>query len=334
MNKQPLLTVIVACYNLEQYVDKCVSSIVAQTYQNLEIILINDGSVDQTGERCDEWQKKDQRIRVIHKPNEGLSYVRKTGIENATAEYVTFVDVDDWLSTDMYADMMSAMLSTNSDIAQCGYCMVHEEASLLPQLKRKGEVEIINREEGVLLILDDKKWNSFLWNKIFKKCLFDHVVFHKDLNLGEDFISHNLFHHASQTVYLPDEYYFYNQRKGSMLNHNSISSRMKSQYDFSQAIYSRYLFVERHPQYHRILQDAKKRVVYHGFRFLHDMVAYPQYACDEWFETQTRQLRSIDLPRKNMLSVGLKFDLFLLKIHPICFKIFRKMYYIFKEYDR
>ena len=106
MNNQPLLTVIVPCYNVEKYVDKSVASVVGQTYNNLEILLINDGSTDQTRERCDEWQKKDQRIRVINKQNEGLSYVRKTGIENATAEYVTFVDVDDWISLDMYADMM------------------------------------------------------------------------------------------------------------------------------------------------------------------------------------------------------------------------------------
>ena len=88
---QPLLTIIVPCYNVEKYIDKCVSSIATQTYSNLEILLINDGSTDQTGAICDKWQTKDERIRVIHKQNEGVSYARKTGVENATAEYVTFV---------------------------------------------------------------------------------------------------------------------------------------------------------------------------------------------------------------------------------------------------
>ena len=332
MENPPLLSVIVPCYNLEEYVDKCVSSIVGQTYSNLEILLIDDGSSDNTGVLCDLWQEKDQRIRVVHKPNEGLSYARKTGIEHTTADYVTFVDVDDWISPDMYADMMSALLTTHSDIAQCGYCMVYDETSSPPlHQNRSAKFEIVSREEGVLLILDDKKWKSFLWNKIFKKRLFDHVTFHKGLNLGEDFISHDLFHQASQSVYLPDEYYFYNQRKGSMLNSNNISSKMKKEYDFSQAIYSRYLFVTQHPQYHRMLQDAQKRVIIHGFRFLRDMMVYPKSASKEWFDTQARQLRSIAVPRKNILSRGLKLDLFLLKIHPKCFIIFRKLYYMIKK---
>ena len=102
----PLLSVIVPCYNVEKYLDKCIASIGAQTYANLEIILIDDGSADRTGELCDVWQARDPRIKVIHKQNEGSSYARKTGVENATAEYFAFVDSDDWIDPYMYSDMI------------------------------------------------------------------------------------------------------------------------------------------------------------------------------------------------------------------------------------
>ena len=326
MNNQPLLAVIVACYNLEQYVDKCVSSIVAQTYSNLEILLIDDGSTDQTGERCDLWQEYDPRIRVIHKQNEGLSYVRKTGIENTKAEYVTFIDVDDWISPDMYADMMSALLSTNSDIAQCGFTLLNDETAHPPIQKRGARHEIVNREEGVLLILEDKKWRSFLWNKIFKKHLFDHVMFQKDLNLGEDFISLDLFHHASQSVYLPDEYYYYIRRKGSMVNANNISSKLKMYYDFSRAFYSRYLFVEQHPQYHCALPIVKFQAVNSGIILLHNLHLYPKYYNNDYFKDISKQICSIPFTRKDKLKRSLKIQLFILRISPKLYMMMKTLY--------
>ena len=336
MNNQPLLTVIIPCYNVEKYIDKCISSVVAQTYSNLEILLVNDGSTDETEKICDAWQEKDSRIRVIHKQNEGASYARKTGIEHATADYVTFVDSDDWIDKNMYSDMMTALLDTNSDIAQCGYCKVFEDGRIEnhPDESKNDSFEVIGREEGVLLILEDEKWKSFMWNKIYKKRLFDHVVFPKELDVAEDFINHSLFHNASQSVYLPNVYYFYYQRDGSLLNYNTIQSKIIHKYHFSQNLYSRYLFVQQHPQYHSILHNIKERNVNHGFISLRYMVGYPQYACDEWFKTQVRQIRSIALSRKNVLPLGTKLDLFLLKIHPICFIMFRKLYYLFKKCDR
>ena len=332
MKHQPLLSVIVPCYNLELYVDKCVSSIVGQTYSNLEILLIDDGSVDSTYIKCDEWAEKDQRIRVIHKQNEGLSYARKTGVENATAEYVTFVDVDDWIDKNMYTDMMSALLSTHSDIAQCEFCKIFEDGRIEHRNPEKtGSIEVVGREEGVLLILDDKKWNSVLWNKIFKKHLFQHVIFYQNYNLGEDFISHDLFHHAYQTVFLSDEYYFYFQREDSMLRARTISSKMRSQYQFAEATYDRYLFVKKHTQYHSMLQDMKERTMVEGVISLREMVVFPQLTLADSFHSLAKRLKTIPLSKKDSISVGFKLDLFLLKLHPDFYKMIRKIYGFVKK---
>ena len=327
-NEQPLLSVIVPCYNAEKYIDKCISSIIGQTYPNLEILLIDDGSVDNTGSLCDAWQKQDTRIQVIHQQNAGSSYAKKKGVESATAEYISFVDVDDWIDKNMYADMMSALLSTNSDIAQCGYCKVYENGNIEHCSKESdtGSIEIVGGVEGVLLILDDKKWKSYLWNKIFKKILFDHVVFPKDMNRGEDMISHDLFHHASQSVYLPDEYYFYYQSDGSLLRTDSISSQIKLQYQYAQNVYSRYLFVQKYPQYHSMLQAIKEKTMVEGIITLRQMVAYPQYTSDEHFQLQAQWLRKIPLSKRDALSRGFKLDILLLKIHTGLYKMVRKLY--------
>jgi len=331
-NESPLLTVIVPCYNAEKYIDRCVSSIVGQTYPNLEILLIDDGSADNTGALCDTWQKQDSRIRVVHQLNAGSSYTRKKGIESATADYVTFVDADDWIDKNMYAGMMSALLSTNSDIAQCGFCIVNENASPLNHIKKRVEKpEIVGREEGVLLILDDKKWKSYMWNKIFKKHLFDHVVFPKDMNRGEDMICHDLFHHASQCVYLPGEYYYYFQSVGSLLRTQDVESQIKLQYQYAQNVYSRYLFVKKYPQYHSMLQTIKERAMVEGVITLRQMVAYPQFTSGEHFQLQSKWLRAIPLSKNDALSFGFKLDIFLLKIHPKLYKLVRKFYTFIKK---
>ena len=109
MSREPLLSVIIPVYNVEEYLGKCVDSILNQTYSNLEIILINDGSKDGSGSICDIYGQKDPRVRVIHKENGGLSSARNTGMEAAAGEYITFVDSDDWIEEDAYAHLMELM---------------------------------------------------------------------------------------------------------------------------------------------------------------------------------------------------------------------------------
>ena len=327
-NHQPLLTVIVPCYNVEKYVDKCISSIVNQTYSNLEILLIDDGSTDTTGTLCDAWQERDQRIRVIHKQNEGLSYARKTGVENTDAEYVAFVDSDDWIDPNMYADMMSAMISTDSDIAQCEFCEVFEDGRLEHHSpdSNANSFEIVGREEGVLLIVHDDKWKSFMWNKIFKKHLFDHIVFPKG-RVYEDYpIMHSLFHHASLSVYLSAEYYFYYRRSDSITNSKSLAAKMKNSFDFSEARLERYLFIRQHSEYHKVLPFIQREAIIKGIGFLRMMMIHPQYFSKEEIADRVEQLRSIPFPRGEKLQRGVKIELCLLKISPKIYKFLRAFY--------
>jgi len=326
----PLLTVIVPCYNIEKYVDKCISSIVNQTYTNLEILLIDDGSTDNCGAICDEWQERDSRVRVIHKQNEGLAYARKTGVENATAAYITFVDGDDWIDHEMYATMMEALLSTGSDIAQCGVCMVYEEDGRMVHLDNEfktGAFEIIGRIEGVLLILENKKWHSWMWNKIFKKHLFEGIIFPKGRGYGEDFIAHYLFHKANQSVFTSDEYCYYLQRTGSIVNtQNDVQKMITNHVDFFEACYDRFCFVEQHPEYHSALDNAKIWTLVLGICLLRNMIVYPHYFQSDYFYKTAKQLRPISVNNHLPLHRRLKTEFYLLNINPKLYKFFRTLY--------
>ena len=328
MNHQQLLSVIVPCYNVEKYLDKCISSIVNQTYTHLEILLINDGSTDETGARCDSWQAKDRRIRVIHKENEGSSYARKTGAESATGEYIAFVDADDWIDAGMYADMMTALLTTGSDIAQCDVCEIFEDGRMVHRSNehKTGNFEVVKRTEGVLLILEDNKWRSWMVNKIYRKHLFEGIEFPKGRGFGEDFIAHHLFHKASQTVYLHREYYFYFKRKGSITQAQNIPAEMKSQRDYSDAYFDRYSFVKQHPEYHSALASVKYMTNCAGIHLLRNMIVNPQYFTSDYFYAKSEQLRSISLNQGDKLGRRLKIDFYLLKISPGLYKILRSFY--------
>jgi glycosyltransferase involved in cell wall biosynthesis len=276
---------------------------------------------------CDAWQAKDSRIRVIHKHNEGSSYARKTGIENATAGYVTFVDADDWIDPDMYAGMMTALLSTGSDIAQCGVCEVHENGHMVHRGNEDkiGTFEIVQRVEGALLILEDGKWRSWMWNKIFKKQLFDHIVFPKGRGFGEDFITLELFHKAKQTVYLHSDYYFYLQRGGSITNSKSIPTEMKNQRDYFEAYYDRYVFVRQHPEYQNAMIAVKYMTICVGMNMLRNMMVHPQYFPNECFYEKAEQLCSIPLTQGDRLQRSIKMNLLVLKISP-------KIYFFLKSF--
>ena len=328
---QPLLSVIVPCYNSGNYMDKCIASIVSQTYTNLEILLVNDGSTDQTGKKCDTWQERDTRIRAIHKQNEGPSFARRTGIEYMTGDYVAFVDSDDWIDTAMYAGMMEALLSTGSDIVHCDYCHVYEdgriEASPLSQFKKSvDKPEVFERQEGVLMLLEGNVIQSFMWNKIFKKKLFESIVFPKDLFFEDVYIMHYLMHNAEKSVHLNEVYYFYYQRTGSTCNPDTIEKTVQSNLYWAMAHYDRYLFTARNPQYHKALQNVKEKMLYRGLIFLRNLVDYPNILPNETYKQQSRLLKSVPLSYHDR-SFFLKIDFLILKIAPCCYKPFYAIFY-------
>ena len=151
MNSQPKISVIVPVYKTEGLLDRCVESIVGQTYKNLEIILVDDGSPDNCPAMCDEWAEKDSRIRVIHKENGGVSSARNAALDIATGDYIGFVDSDDWIEPEMYASLIRKISESGKNIALCSYYAV-EISRERNECRCVADKEVLDRDDYFVLL--------------------------------------------------------------------------------------------------------------------------------------------------------------------------------------
>ena len=215
------LSVIVPVYNVEQYLEKCLDSIVSQTYKNLEIILVNDCSTDSSYEICLEYAKKDERMIIINKQkNEGLGCARITGIKSASGEYIGWVDSDDWIAADMFAELIQIALKYNADIVQCKRFLVRENRTL--QISDTGEVEIHDNVSAVRSFLYRKSIDTSYCTKIFASRLFDEVsISQSRINEDEDSMHKLIF--KSRIVIFYDKSFYYNRLRTDSLSAGSLS---------------------------------------------------------------------------------------------------------------
>lgn len=163
-----LISVIVPIYKVEKYLDCCVRSIVEQTYQNLEIILVDDGSPDNCPAICDEWAKKDHRIKVIHKENGGLSDARNAGMAIASGEYISFIDSDDSVEPSFLSDLYEALIKHNADIAECAVSYVDESGAEIRH-RSAAEISVMDKMEALhRLVLENGVYQT-VWNKLYRR---------------------------------------------------------------------------------------------------------------------------------------------------------------------
>ena len=207
-----LVSIIVPVYNTEKYLSKCLNSILEQTYKNIEIILINDGSTDDSLKVCKEYEKKDKRIKLINKENEGLSATRNLGILTAKGKYIGFIDSDDFIESDMFNNLYEDMVNNNSDIS---ICKITNSDEYLHENK-KNEVKILNNKEAILKLLYDQEINNYVCNKLIKKEMFKNIKFPEGRKFEDLAIMHCLIEKAKTITF--DDYigYHYIQRKGSI----------------------------------------------------------------------------------------------------------------------
>ena len=217
--EQPLITVAVTIYNIKDYLQRSIESVCNQNYKNLEILLVDDGSTDGSALVCDEYEKKDSRIRAIHKKNGGPSEARNVAIEQAKGEYIAFVDGDDWIDADMYENMYLAMKKANVDLAVCAYKEVSVSHVADPTNdtiiyfdKDEALESFIKEEEDVCI-------QNAAWNKLFKRELLKELRFPVGKLYEEIVFTTKLLHEAKSVVYLNQGYYNYVvDRVGSIMN--------------------------------------------------------------------------------------------------------------------
>lgn len=179
-----MISIVIPIYNVEPYLRRCVDSVLAQTYTDLEIILVDDGSPDGCGAICDEYAAKDTRIKVIHQKNRGLSGARNAGLELATGEYVAFLDSDDYVDTTMYEKLLKVLEENDADIAECGYRWVKPDVTY--DRENTGKVDIYTNLEALeKLYFGDQMFGGLsivVWNKLYRARLLDDLCFAQGLN--------------------------------------------------------------------------------------------------------------------------------------------------------
>lgn len=218
--KNALLSVIIPVYNVQSYLNDCLNSVVNQTYQNLDIILIDDGSTDGSSFLCDEWGRKDSRIRVIHQKNTGVSNARNTGIRHSTGEYITFVDPDDLLHPEMYEIMMNSFENDSIDMVMCREYAFYKDETLPKNQPLYHKKEYLSQQQlASLFLLDFTGIITWVWNKVFKKEIMEHASFPNDYIASEDtvFIA-SLLKKIQNVVFLQDKLYYYRQQDSSIMH--------------------------------------------------------------------------------------------------------------------
>jgi len=217
------ISVIIPVYNVEPYLKKCLDSVVTQTYKEIEIILVDDGSTDGSGPICDEYAAQDKRIRVIHKRNGGLSDARNVGLDRCSGRYVTFIDSDDYVASDYVERLYRILVEYNADIAVCDYFEFYGDEPV--QTPEKGEKIIVFDKLQALEQLYGKYSTQLTvaWSKLYKTELFKDLRFpvgkvHEDM-----FMAHRVLYKSHIVVFTTKQSYFYRRRKGSITNRRFTS---------------------------------------------------------------------------------------------------------------
>lgn len=218
MNK---ISIIVPVYNVEKYIKRCVDSLLEQTYSDIEIILVDDGAKDNSGSLCDDLAKNDDRIKVFHKENGGLSSARNYGIEKATGDYVCFVDSDDYVSPDYCRKMIEVSQSENADIVVCNYIRFSGERCT-ESIDSTDAYQVFNRVDALknLYALDGERY-TLAWNKLYKRSVIADIRYPESLINEDEFTTYKFLLNADKIVTMDDVLYFY------FKNDNSITTNAK-----------------------------------------------------------------------------------------------------------
>ncbi len=241
LQKKPLVSIIMPIYNVSDYLKRSLDSIVEQDYENLDIILVDDGSTDGSGDICDAYRKKDSRILTLHKENGGQASARNVGLQYSRGELIAFIDSDDVVSPEYISRMLRVMQEKQCDIVQCGYARVlaNDEQVLL------GNFSLVTDGVRIQRYLYDKRYNpepyDVLWNKLYKRELWEGIRF-PDGRIHEDYaIAYRVFYKAERIAVIPDILYYYTIREGSTMRTRTVKSLL----DWRQAEKERWQFYRR-----------------------------------------------------------------------------------------
>lgn len=323
---KPRLSIIVPVYNVEKYLDKCLSSILSQTFTDFELILVDDGSTDGSGEICDRYAESDNRIHVIHKKNGGLSSARNQGIIIAQGEYIGFCDSDDWVQPDMYKELMSAALNGNADMAICRLQRITTQGVVSETIGYANYCTLDNCM-ATKEILCDELMPSYAVNKIYKKELFNGIEYPLDRYFEDTATTYKLVSRANKVAVTPYIGYNYLYNPNSLCNNKSIdySKIVKREYDNALAFGERYMFCKNQES----LSDV--RVICADKAYMR-MRAFLHLQAHKGFELSIKQKAEISDIMSSFSLCDLKNFSLMQKLDVILYRYFRPMLFLYLRF--
>ncbi len=229
----PAISVIVPIYDVEEYLPKCLKSLICQSYTDIEILLIDDGSSDSSSQICDTFAAADSRVKVFHTSNKGISAARNLGIEKAKGDYLMFVDGDDWVEPDFCAVPLGVALQENADVVMFGFSKEGSKLESFTKPVYKGELSFEDRFR-----LYEELYSVYSWNKVYKRELFDDIKFPEGYYYEDTPVAYRIIHKSAKMWYIDDALYHYRTRSGSITStkthekaNNHYETRMMAIYD-------------------------------------------------------------------------------------------------------
>lgn len=239
------ISVIVPVYKVEAYIEQCIDSILSQTYKNLEVILVDDGSPDCCPQICEEYALRDSRVKVVHKYNGGLSDARNFGMREATGEFISFVDSDDYIDIHMYETMMNGLHENECDIVECHcvkFCDIEKPDAIISD-----EVQILNSKEWLTESGLGEFISCVVWNKIYRRSLFQNIEFPVGRHYEDEATTYKVIYKAEKILRMNSAYYFYRQREGSI---TQLKASQRELDEKKQALEEKYLFFKEKQEVH------------------------------------------------------------------------------------
>lgn len=238
------ISVIIPIYNVEEYLRRCIESVIRQTFTDIEIILVNDGSTDNSGQIVEDYKTKDARIKVIHKVNGGLSDARNIGMMHAGGKYIFFLDSDDWIAEDTLQLLLNYMEKYEADIVTCGFYYAYDNDLWIDRcyLESSDEVFILNNKEGMKALLENKIVKNFAWGKLYKKEIIQDIPFEKGILFEDVYWQPQVFARSNRCIVTKEAKCYYYQRAGSIVGEFNIRKldmlrELQKRHQFIQSYY-------------------------------------------------------------------------------------------------
>lgn len=282
---EELISIIVPIYNVEKYLPKCIESIINQTYEKLEIILVDDGSIDNSGKICDEYAQKDSRIKVIHKDNGGVSSARNIGIEEAIGAWICFIDADDWIENNFCVELYQKAKEKNADIVQCAYNRVTN--SNVEKVNCDNKEYEYNSREYLIQTLNPQTGFGFCHMKIYKREIIREIRFKEGLKVGEDALfGEQISQNVNKTIMLQKALYNYRINSNSVVR--KFDENYVDKYLESMIINKEYLN-ENYKEDKEVMQNYYNFVAYHVLLIAVNYCYHP----DNKAKNKTRLLKEV-----------------------------------------